>query len=180
MSAPNFKFMLYNMPLVTGACSMPSYEESKKEYEEENGEPYSVEMYYGDCYFWQEIKAREAEELIEEIQDTLQFHDITIEGGRYYSFQFFVEEKYSGYFDLDKNSRYCIDNEDAHYYFDMCRSRALRAADAEKRKIRKWLEGLEKRGFDKLVCVAMFSNGEAIYERYNERTAMIAAAREVA
>lgn len=55
----------------------------------------------------------------------------------YYGFQFWIEEKFSNYFDLDKSSEYCIDNDDAHYYFDMFRSQALRASDAEKRKIAK-------------------------------------------
>lgn len=114
------------------------------------------------------IEFETAEQLKEEFSNSLTFHDITIE--------FWVEEKFSKYFDLDKSSEYCIDNEDAHYYFDMCRSKAIRAADAEKRKIAKWLEKLQENGFEILVCTAKFSNGEAIYSRATPRTKLIAAA----
>jgi len=180
MGAPNFKRMLYDMPMIVGVCRMPSYEESKAEYEAETGEEYDETAYELDCQFLFDDEYEQAEALVSEIQDTLTFHDITIESGRYFGFQFFVEEKYSAQFDLDKESEYCIDNEDARYYFDMCRSRVLRAADAEKRKIEKWLAGLDRRGFERIVCLGVFSNGEAIYEQYTERTAMIAAVRDVA
>lgn len=150
MSTPNFRDMEYNMPMVCGALSDDETE----------------------CY----IEFETAEQLAEEFSNSLTFHDVTIESGHYYGFQFWVEEKYSNYFDLDKSSEYCIDNDDAHYYFDMFRSQALRAADAEKRKIAKWLEKLQEYGFEILVCTAKFSNGEAIYSRATPRTKLIAAA----
>lgn len=50
------------------------------------------------------------------------------------------------------------------------RSQALRAADAEKRKIAKWLEKFQENGFEILVCTAKFSNGEAIYSRATPKT----------
>lgn len=50
------------------------------------------------------------------------------------------------------------------------------AADAEKRKIAKWLEKLQDEGFEILVCTAKFSNGEAIYSKATPRTKLIAAA----
>ena len=127
----------------------------------EYGEEYTEFMYEMDI----EDEFNCAKELAEEFTENLIFHDVTVEGGYYQGFQFYVEEKYTKYFDLDKNSEYCIDNDDAHYYFDMCRSKALRAADAEKRKIEKWLNNLAANGFEKLVCIARFSNGEAIYKR---------------
>ena len=117
-----------------------------------------------------------AKKLAKEFSNELNFHDIRIEGGYYRGFQFFVEEKYSGYFDLDKSSEYCISNDDAHYYFDMCRSKAIRAADAEKRRITRWLISLQDKGFDILVCTARFSNGEACYSKLTSRTKLIAAA----
>lgn len=163
MSTPNFGDMEYNMPLVCGG--LKSFDEMAKAYEEETGEEYSEGLYEWDL----QDEAEKAERLAEEFTENLQFHDVTIESGYYYGFQFWVEEKYSKYFDLDKSSEYCIDNEDAHYYFDMFRSQALRAADAEKRKISKWLEKLQDEGFEILVCTAKFSNGEAIYQRVNGR-----------
>lgn len=150
MSTPNFRDMEYNMPMVCGALNDDETE----------------------C----NIEFETAEQLAEEFSNSLTFHDITIESGYYYGFQFWVEEKFSKYFDLDKSSEYCIDNDDAHYYFDMFRSQALRAADAEKRKIAKWLKKLQENGFEILVCTAKFNNGEAIYSRATPRTRLIAAA----
>lgn len=170
MSASNFGDMEYNMSLVCGG--LESFDEMAKAYEEETEEEYSEELYEWDLQDEFEM----AEQLAKEFSNSLTFHDVTIESGYYYGFQFWVEEKYSKYFDLDKSSECCIDNEDAHYYFDMCRSKAIRAADAEKRKIAKWLEKLQENGFEILVCTAKFSNGEAIYSRATPRTKLIAAA----
>ena len=156
MSTANFRDMEYGMPMVCGGFT---------EYDEETGD-----------YFYDEWESREAERLAEEFTDSLVFHNVTIEGGYYDGFQFWIEEKYSGQFDLDKDSEYCIDNEDAHYYFDMCRSKAIRAADAEKRKIAKWLEKVAaENGYSILVVTARFSNGETIYAPRTERTEMLAA-----
>lgn len=62
-----------------------------------------------------------------------------------------------------------LDNEDCHYYFDMCRSKALRKHKAEVNKINKKLLPLFEKelGFDHIRCIGVFSNGEAIYERVN-------------
>jgi hypothetical protein len=170
MLAPNFRDMEYNMPMVCGG--LESFDEMAKAYEEETGEEYSEGLYEGDLY--NELET--AEQLAEEFSNSLTFHDVTIESGYYSGFQFWVEKKFSNYFDLDKSSEYCINNDDAHYYFDMFRSQTLRAADAEKRKIAKWLEKLQKNGFEILVCTAKFTNGEAIYSRATPRTKLIAAA----
>lgn len=170
MSTANFEDMNYGMPLVCGGLA--SYDEMAKAYENETGEEYSEGLFEWDL----QDEFERAERIATEFSEQLQFHDITIKGGYYQGFQFWVGEKYSNYFDLDKSSKYCIDNEDAHYYFDMFRSQALRAADAEKRKIAKWLEKLQDRGFVILVCTARFSNGEAIYSKRTPRTQLIAAA----
>lgn len=159
MSTANFAEMEYGMPLVCGGIK--SFDEMAKAYEEETGEEYSEGLYEWDL----QDEFETAEQLAEEFSDSLTFHDVRIESGYYQGFQFYVEEKFSKYFDLDKESEYCIDNEDAHYYFDMCRSKAIKAADAEKRKIAKWLEKLQENGFEILVCKAKFSNGEALYSR---------------
>lgn len=149
MSTANFKSMEYGMPMVCGGMNEDEFDNM--------------------------IEYERAEYLAENFTADLQFHDISIECGHYQGFQFYVEEKYSGYFDLDKESKCCIDNEDAHYYFDMCRSKAIRAADAEKRKINKWLENLENDGFVILVCAVRFSNGEAYYSIRNNRTRLMSA-----
>ncbi len=156
MSTPNFHSMKYDMPLICGR----SVYQIAEAYAEEYGEEIS-----DDGLYWQQIDdAEEAEILAEEFTSNLIFHDVKVISGYYDGFQFYVSEKFENQFDLDKDSRYCIDNDDAHYYFDMCRSRAIRAADAEKRKIAKWLRNLRNDGYNEVACTAIFSNGEAIYE----------------
>lgn len=88
---------------------------------------------------------------------------VEVQDGHYCDVQFIVRT----YEDLDFNreSPYCIDNEDAHYYFDECRSKVLRKADAEQRKVYKWLKNLKKEGYTELRCDGVFSNGEAVYSR---------------
>ena len=155
MSAPNFVSMNYDMPMICGK----TYGQMQKDLTEE----YGREATEDELYWYENDMFSDAEDMAEEMNSSLEFHKITVVGGRYASFQFCVDETYSDKFDLDKDSEYCIDNEDAHYYFDMCRSKVLRAADAEKRKIRKWLNGLIKFGFNHVVCTEIFSNGEAEY-----------------
>lgn len=159
MSAPNFKFMLYGMPLIVGG--MINYADLKELYE------------------WElQVEMEDAQNEAENFTKSLKYHDVTIESGHYMGFQFYVEEKYSGAFDLDKSSKYCITNDEAHYYFDVCRSVALREADKEKRKINKWLELIaENYGYENLVCCGVFSNGEAVYKHRTPRTELIAAAK---
>ena len=155
MATPNFVPMKYNMPMICGKTYGQIQDDLIKEYCEDVTED--------DIYCYESDMASYAEELAEEMNSSLVFHKVTVIGGYYTSFQFYVDELYSGEFDLDKNAKYCIDNEEAHYYFDMCRSKALLAAEAEKRKIRKWLNSLTKDGFNKVVCTEIFSNGEAEY-----------------
>ena len=154
MGAPNFEPMNYDMPLICGRTYGQMYSDLADDGEEVTNE---------DIFFYEDKLFEDAEDLAENMNGMLTFHKITVIGGRYDSFQFQVEEIYSGMFDLDRDSRDCIDNEDAHYYFDMCRSQALLAADAEKRKIRKWLNNLTTIGFNKVECSNFFSNGEAEY-----------------
>ena len=146
MSCPNFEPMKYGMPMVCGGLYL----------EEDNDE------------YWE---FKDASYLAEKFTKELKYHDVNVQSGYYSGFQFVVDEKRSSQFDLDKDSEYCIDNEDAHYYYDMCRSQVIRKADAEKRKIRKWLEKIaEDYGYEILVRTALFSNGEAVYERRSPRS----------
>ena len=155
MSCPNFATMKYDMPLICGKTFYQMAEEYKREFNEE----LTDEIFYAEENF----QAEDAQRMAEEFTKSLDFHNVTVESGHYTSFQFYVEEKYSGYFDLDKNSKYCLDNSDAHYYFDMYRSQVLRKAEAEKRKIKKWLLDMRNQGFNLVYITGMFSNGEATY-----------------
>ncbi len=157
MSTSNFEFMDYDMPLVCGG--MGDFDEYKKAYEE------SCDGEYTEGMFWTDLDCEydNAVALADDFTDGLTYHEVTVQSGYYQGFQFMVRETCQ-MGDLDGNSPYCIDNEDAHYCYGMCRSKVLRAADAEKRKIRKWLKEISRHPlFMELACLGVFSNGEAVY-----------------
>ena len=111
------------------------------------------ETFYDDIiYGYDGFKAK-----MEEFNDTLTFHEITFKSGYYDGVQLYVEEK--------EENPHELDNEDCKYYYDMCRSVAIRKYDAEIRKINKWMEKVAaaEYGWRKLYCLGIFSNGEAIY-----------------
>lgn len=114
---------------------------------------------------WSEINHR-----LNDINDNLMFHKISLQSGYYTGVQFYVEAEH----ELDE---YDYNNDDCHYYFDCCRSVAYRKYGAEKRKINRLLVKLGKEyGFEEIVCVARFSNGQAIYGlASNPRASLLAA-----
>lgn len=138
-------------------------EEYIKEYEEENECEFDIEfdseIFYEDIY-------REAERLANELNKELMFYQIEIRSGYYDGLQTVIQctDWYNGYDNVED-----ISNDDCHYYFDMCRSKALRKHKAEVNKInRKLLPLFEKElGFEHIRCIGVFSNGEAVYERVN-------------
>ena len=97
---------------------------------------------------------------MEEINKDLDFFTVRLKSGYYVGVQFDVNwNDHIG--DPEE-----LNNEDAHYYFDCCRSVMLRKYERERRKLGKQLAKLAKNyGFEEIVCVGVFSNGEAIYER---------------
>ena len=160
MSTSNFISMPSGLPLVCGG--LEDYEECKARYEYETGEAYTEDLHEE----LMELDAFDAESLAAAFSENLIYHIVTVKPGYYMGFQFFVEERYTEYFDLDPDSRYCIDNADAHYYFDCCRSDAIRNAHREKRKIAKWLEKIaENNGYVMLIASELLSNGSRIYTR---------------
>ena len=93
------------------------------------------------------------------------FHKITLESGYFSGVQFFVEENFNGYDSLED-----MDNEDAQYYYGMCRSKMLRKYNSEIRKVQRAMAEIAKGyGFMEFICTARFSNGEAWYERVDPK-----------
>ena len=177
MSAPNF-YTQKNFDLYVQAFEPVSMEEYQKEYfldddyyypdyeeaetEEEKAEilekAYNETMENWHEFFYQDIfdGADGFKGLMEELNDSLTFHEIQFESGYYTGVQLYVEEK---------ENPHDLDNEDCRYYYDMCRSQAVRKYDAEVRKINKWMEKVATEyGWRKLYCLGIFSNGEAIYQ----------------
>ena len=121
----------------------------------------AVENYYDEFVASETIK--DIEEKLETINNDLIFHKIELESGYYSGVQFYCETKD---FDEDKNGELDIDNYDAHYYYDMCRSQARRKYKTEINKINKLLKKLgEEFGFDAYGVSARFSNGETWYTK---------------
>lgn len=76
-----------------------------------------------------------------------------------------------------------LDNDDCHYYFDVCRSVAIRRYNSEINKINRILKMLAKEyGFDEVYCSAVFGNGEAIYTKVEntQRARIVRAIKEIA
>lgn len=136
-------------------------EEYIKEYEEINecefDEEWDSQIFYEDIY-------REAERLANKLNEELMFYQIEIRSGYYDGLQTIVQgtDWYDSYYNIED-----VSNDDCHYYFDMCRSKAIRKHNAEINKINKKLLPLFEKelGFDHIRCIGVFSNGEAIYER---------------
>lgn len=104
---------------------------------------------------------------LEEINRGLLFHEISIESGYYDGLQLYVTlnnaADHAGF--TDAGPEY-LDNESAQYYFDLCRSAAIRKYEAEQRKINKILAKTGRAyGMDKLAIYARFSNGETWYTK---------------
>lgn len=138
----------------------PDYEEA--ETEEEKAEilekAYNETMETWHEFFYQDIfdGADGFKTLMENLNNSLFFHEVQFESGHYTGVQLYVEEK---------ENPHELDNEDCRYYYDMCRSQAIRKYDAEIRKINKWMEKVATEyGWRKLHCLGIFSNGEAIYQ----------------
>lgn len=140
MSTPNFH-------------TMENFDLFVKVYEpEEDYDEFEAQFFYEDIYEgFDGFK-----DLMENLNDSLFFHKITFESGYYDGVQLYVEEL---------ENPHELDNEDCRYYYDMCRSQAIRKYDAEIRKINKWMDKVATEyGWRKLHCLGIFSNGEAIYE----------------
>lgn len=123
------------------------------------------------CIYYDGLYAMEIcgdiEERLDELNDDLLFHTVKLRRGYYCGMQFYVEMEY----DTDS----CIyDDDDCYYYFGCNMRESSQKYAEEVRKVNQELNRLaEEYGFTELVCVARFSNGEAIYEKAESLRARI-------
>ena len=145
MSTPNF-YTMENFNLYIKAYEPEEdYDDIFYNYDE-------VQMFYDDIFYGYDG----FNELMENLNDDLTFHKLEIKGGYYSGVQIYVREL---------ENPHELDNDDCRYYYDICRSQAIRKYDAEIRKINKWLDKTAvDYGWKKLYCIGIFSNGEAVYE----------------
>ena len=103
-------------------------------------------------------RTREMEQVASELNDVQAFFAVSVESGYYYGVQFFVDEKYC---DLET-----WDNETAQEEFGVCRSEMLRRFKVAKNTICRGLRKAAKTlGLDEIICIARFSNGEAMFQK---------------
>lgn len=130
---------------------------------------------------WWEAKEfyKDMQEDIDEQNDKLTFFRIAICSGYYVGAQLYIEmQNYAEEAGFDVDGAENIENEYRRYYLDMCRSEAIRKYEAEQRKVCRLMKKIGERwGFEQYYCTAIFSNGEAIYEKANKRTRMISVVR---
>ena len=128
-------------------------------YTEEEAENYDysfdLEIFYDDIQ-------REFDILLpileKKLRKPLQYHEIVLKDGYYTGVQLFVNETNENPHDLD--------NEDTHYYYGMCRSKAIKEYEADIQRTKKLMEMIAKElHFMRLRCIGIFSNSEAVYHR---------------
>lgn len=162
MSTPNF-YNQKNFKLYVQSFEPISLEEYEAEYFEEEKSDSLEKSYESAMRIWEEIFYEDIyhgydgfKDLMEDFNDTLTFHELKFYSGYYTGIQIYVEEK---------ENPHELDNEDCNYYYDMCRSKAIRKYDTEIRKINKWMDKVAVQyGWRELICLGIFSNGEAIYK----------------
>lgn len=110
---------------------------------------------YEEHYFDYDDMVKDVEGTFENLN--LKFHKVKVVSGYYEGAQIVFEEVH------DPNE---MDNDETYYYFDMCRSKAIRAYNAEIRKINRRIDKFRKESvWEKLGVVGQFSNGEAVYQK---------------
>ena len=176
MATANF-YNQKNFDLYIKAFELISMEEYQEEYFEDS--PYYddykqaetegtkakilEQAYNNDMEFWNDNFYEDIfngydgfKDVMEELNDSLVFHSMEFQSGYYAGVQLYIKEM---------ENPYELDNEYCKYYYDMCRSQAIRKYEAEIRKINKWMEKIAVQyGWKKLNCLGVFSSGEAIYE----------------
>ena len=144
----------------------PLSEEEQKQYELETGCAYSIEI-EEKLYYESEVENFKwlMNHYLKQKQKMLEFCSIELIGGYYAGVQTYVDI-------LDDPRE--MDNEGCQYYFGICRSKAIRKLESEIKFINtKLLPYIrDNSSFEKLYCVGVFSNGEAIYQyadRHNQK-----------
>lgn len=110
---------------------------------------------YEEIYFDHDDMMDDVEGAFENLD--LKFHKVKVLAGYYEGAQIVFEEIH------DPNE---MDNEDTRYYFDMCRSKAIRAYKSEINKINRRIDELVEDGvWMEFSIVGRFSNGECVYRQ---------------
>ena len=129
---------------------------------DENGKPDETKEPKFDEWLYQmdiDTELAEVKAVIQKVLDKkdLNYFKVIFKDGYYTGIQAFIKDTWG--------TPEKLDNEDCQYYYGEYRSVAIRKYNSEKRYInKKVLPALKEAGFVKLICVGVFSNGEAVYE----------------
>lgn len=175
MSTPNF-YNQKDFKLFVQSFEPVSIEEYEKEYfmesflydewkeaDEEDKDDILERAYNEDMESWNEIFYEDLydgadgfKDVMEDFNDTLAFLKVEFKSGYYDGVQLYVS--------LESENPYELDNDDCRYYFDDCRSKCIRKFESEINKVNKWMEKVATQyGWRELICLGIFSNGEAVY-----------------
>lgn len=160
MSTPNFitqsDFDMYIIDFE------PLSEEEQKQYEIDNDCKYDEEL-EAEWFLDDEIKNFNwlLQHYLKENKRELKFCNIELRNGHYTGVQTYVDILY------DPRE---YDNDTCKYEHGLCRSKAIRALQSEINFINKKLFPYirDNSSFEKLICIGIFSNGEAVY-KYADR-----------
>ena len=112
---------------------------------------------FEEMYFDYDDMVHDVESSNENLFDSLKFHKMKLVSGYYEGYQIVFEEIHNPE---------DMDNEDTQYYFDMCRSKAIRSYETEIHKINRFLKKLCKEGvWEMFGVVGRFSDGSCVYQK---------------
>lgn len=95
---------------------------------------------------------------IDELNDTLLWYNVRLKSGYYDGVQFYIDTEWSP---IDG-----WDDDECYMYFDRNKEETKQMIEEEKKRINDFLNGMvELFGFERIRCVGVFSNGEAVYEK---------------
>lgn len=159
MSTANF-ITQDNFELYVTDYQAPTAEELIKDEIIEDESSYYSYLELDQEIFWDDFQ-REFEAVLKDeenkLKKPLNMHEIELKGGYYSGAQLYVKT------DEDMNPEE-LDNDDCHYYWGECRSRAIREYRAEVKRVEKLLLNIAKRlHMARIGCAGVFSNGEAVY-----------------
>lgn len=164
MSTANFEPMNFDMPLVAYGMGV-DYEERKKDYEEDFGEEYIMDIYYSDIDF----QSEDVQNDVDEFNNRHRFFEVEQKSGYYQGIQFQVNftDKYLDYDTIMDDKEFT--DEDADYYYGDMADNIRKQVREELRECYAFLIDMKNlQGAVELYKYAQFSNGEAIYRKVGE------------
>lgn len=126
--------------------------------EDENGESYNGLYSYEDMQFaWDLFNSDyEVKDTLNELNIGLEWYKGELKYGYYDGVQFYFDTKY-----IDIKN---WDDDECYLEFNLSLEDTKQMIKEDEEAIKKFLECAKQSGFKELVCVGVFSNGEAIYE----------------